>query len=332
MAVGADEREGLTIRQAGVADRGRVVELCRASLGWAPHDPNEAFFAWKHDENPFGPSPAWVAETENGDLAGLRVFLRWRFRTPDGATLRAVRAVDTATHPDHQGKGIFTRLTRGALPDLHDDGVDLIFNTPNDKSRPGYLKMGWSEVGRVPVGVRVASPRSLPRVLRARTAAELWSRPSDIGDPAPDVLADEAAVRGLLDACGPARGIATDRTVTYLQWRYRFPPLRYRAVLVGRTIEEGLVILRLRGRGPALEGAVCEVLAPDPARIKPAVRRIVRETAADHLLRCGGPGMVRDGFVPAPRLGPILTWRPIRHSGVPRMRELSLTFGDIELF
>ena len=92
------------------------------------------------------------------------------------------------------------------------------------------------------------------------------------------------------------------------------------------------MILRLRGRGPALEGAVCEVLAPDPTLIHPTVRGIVNEAGADYLLRCGGPAMVLDGFVPAPQLGPILTWRPIRRSGVPRMRELSLAFGDIELF
>ena len=332
MDVGAHEREGLTIRRAAVADRARIIQLCRASLGWGPDDPNEALFAWKHDENPFGASPVWVAETGDGEIAGLRVFLRWQFRTPEGTVLRAVRAVDTATHPDHRGKGIFTKLTLGAIPDLEDDGVDLIFNTPNDKSRPGYLKMGWSEVGRVPVGVRLASATSIPRVLRARTAAELWSRPSELGENAPDVLADTTAVERLLERCGAAPRIATDRTAAYLRWRYRFPPLRYRAVLVGRSIEEGLVILRLRGRGPALEVAVCEVLAPDPAMIRPSIRRIVDETAADHLLRCGGPAMVRDGFVRAPQLGPILTWRPICRSGVPAMKDLSLTFGDIELF
>ena len=334
MDVGAHEREGLTIRRAGGADRARIIELCRASLGWGPDDPNEAFFAWKHDENPFGPSPAWVAETGDGDIVGLRVFLRWRFHTPEGETLRAVRAVDTATHPDHQGKGIFTKLTLGAIPDLHDEGVDLIFNTPNDKSRPGYLKMGWSQVGRVPVGVRLASPTSLSRGCtgpnggRAVVAADragrarrrtYWPTSAAVRRPARC-----AAVRRI--GSPPTGPSPTSSGAT------GFAPLRYRAVLIGRSIEEGLVILRLRGRGPALEAAVCEVLVPDPARVRPAVRRIVDETEADHLLRCGGPAMVRDGFVPAPQLGPILTWRPICRSGVPAMKDLSLTFGDIELF
>lgn len=109
------ETDDLEIRRATDDDRPAVIDLCRASLGWKAGDPNEAFFAWKHDQNAFGTSPAWVAVTPDGTLAGLRVFLRWRFRRPDGSTFDAVRAVDTATHPDWQGRGIFTRLTLGAL-------------------------------------------------------------------------------------------------------------------------------------------------------------------------------------------------------------------------
>ena len=121
-------------------------------------------FAWKHDENPFGQSPARVAEDDSGTLVGLRTFLRWRFRRPDGTTLSAVRAVGTATHPDWQGRGIFSRLTLSALDDLRDAGVDRVFNTPNDKSRPGYLRMGWQQVGKVPVSVRLTGPRSIAKL------------------------------------------------------------------------------------------------------------------------------------------------------------------------
>lgn len=322
----------LTLRRATEQDRPAIIALCRASLGWVDGDPNEAFFAWKHDENPFGTSPAWVAVAEDGALVGLRVFLRWRFRTPQGGSLSAVRAVDTATHPDWQGKGIFTKLTLGALPDLGDDGVDLVFNTPNDKSRPGYLKMGWSEVGRVPVGVRLGSVGSLRSVLGARTAASMWSEPVDLGERAADVLADTDAVERLLGACGSPAGIATDRSAAYLQWRYRFQPLRYRAVLVGHRVEDGVVVVRFRRRGSALEGAVCEVLVPGDRSLRDVMASAAKASGADYLLRCTGVRGIRDGFVPAPQLGPILTWRPVRRPGVPRMAELDLALGDVELF
>ena len=47
----------LLLRSATSDDRPAIIELCRQSLGWTEDDPNEAFFEWKHDENPFGPSP-----------------------------------------------------------------------------------------------------------------------------------------------------------------------------------------------------------------------------------------------------------------------------------
>src|SRR4029450_11514322 len=111
-------------------------------------------------------------------LIGLRAFMRWRLAAGD-RDLAAVRAVDTATHPDFQGMGVFSRLTRAAL-DAMEGQVDLVFNTPNGKSGPGYLKLGWREVGRVPVAVRVRRP------LRLLTAARrsLRTAPAVAADPA----------------------------------------------------------------------------------------------------------------------------------------------------
>ena len=57
---------------------------------------------------------------------------------------RAVRAVDTITAPEARGRGVFTRFTLAILSNeiTRDDDVSFVFNTPNDQSRPGYLKMG----------------------------------------------------------------------------------------------------------------------------------------------------------------------------------------------
>ena len=157
-------------------DLPRVLDLLEASLGGGPAGRRQPeLFRWKHLENPFGPSFMLGAEHE-GRLVGLRAFMRWRF-TALGDRLEAARAVDTATHPDYQGMGIFTRLTL-ALLEVIDGHVDLVFNTPNAKSGPGYLKMGWSEVGRLPVTVRPRRPLRL-----------LGGRPG----PAPQVLAAPAA-------------------------------------------------------------------------------------------------------------------------------------------
>ncbi len=149
--------DGLAIREATAEDRPAIIELCRAALGWGDDPRFEQLFSWKHDENAFGPSYMWVA-TDGDRIVGLRAFMRWEFARR-GEMLRAVRAVDTATHPDYQGKGLFTAMTMHGLDEIRDDGIDFVFNTPNDKSRPGYVKMGWREVGKLPVAIRVAGPR-----------------------------------------------------------------------------------------------------------------------------------------------------------------------------
>src|SRR5687767_6957749 len=114
-----------------------LMELLAASLRWVPDELFGRFFAWKHEQGPFGASPAWVA-LDGERLAGFRTFLRWEFNHPDGRIRRGVRAVDTATHPDYQGRGIFRDLTLQALDHLRADGVDFVFNTPNAQSLPGY--------------------------------------------------------------------------------------------------------------------------------------------------------------------------------------------------
>ena len=49
-----------------------------------------------------------------------------------------------------------SRSTRSKA--LRGEGVGFVFNTPNDQSRPGYLKMDWKLVERLPV---LARPRAL---------------------------------------------------------------------------------------------------------------------------------------------------------------------------
>lgn len=324
------EPDELTIRRAEAVDRPAVVALCRSALGWKADDPSEAFFAWKHDQNAFGSSPAWVAETGDGELVGLRMFLRWRFRASDGSTFDAVRAVDTATHPDWQGKGIFTRLTLGALPDLESDGIANVFNTPNDKSRPGYLKMGWTELGRAPVSLRVRSALTAHRLAGARAAADKWSAATDVGADAGECLADHAAVERMLARAGTPGGIATDRTAEFLRWRYSFGPLRYRVVPLGDGLADGVVVFRLRRRGTAMEATIADVVAPAGAPVGRAVAYILRASGADYAIR-GGSG-TSGGFLPASRIGPILTWRELAVRSTPELSDLDLVLGDVELF
>jgi GNAT superfamily N-acetyltransferase len=292
----------MTVRPAADDDLPGILALAEVGLGWEADRRHEALFRWKHVDNPFGCSPLWVA-VDAGRVVALRAFLRWEF-VRAGEVVRAVRAVDTVTHPDYRGRGLFRRLTLEALDALRDDGVAFVFNTPNDQSRPGYLSMGWRVVGRLPMSVRV---RSVARM--ARVPAATWSEPT--GGTA--VVVDVAPVR--------SGRLTTRRTAEYLAWRYGMPDLHYASVQVG----DATAYYRVRRRGQATEAAVCDVVG------QPATKAMVtaaRAAGADYAVCLGR----RRGFVPVPGQGPVLTWRGLCDERPPSRRHFDLSLGDIELF
>jgi glycosyltransferase involved in cell wall biosynthesis/predicted N-acetyltransferase YhbS len=316
---------GLQIREATADDRTAILELCRSTLGWNDDPRFERLFTWKHDENAFGPSYLWVA-TDGGRIVGLRAFMRWEF-VRDGEVLPAVRAVDTATHPDYQGKGLFTAMALHGLEALQADGIAFVFNTPNDKSRPGYLKMGWREVGRLPASVRFRGITSAARSLRARVPAELWSSPTAAGQPFAPWF-DQAG--GTVAVDEPAgRCLATRWSPDALRWRFGVPELDYR--LAASDDGATAVVFRERRRATARELVVLARLRGDCAGADRLAGRLLRTTRADHCLRLGSP-RPSAGFGPLPGGGPILTWRAVTRHGMPPLPDWSLTMGDVELF
>jgi hypothetical protein len=332
------------IRRATDADQAALVALCGQALGWTVGEPNDELFDWKHRRSPFGRSPMWLAETDDGPVA-LRAMLRWELATPRGDVVRAVRAVDTATRADHRGRGLFRSLTLGAVEALTAEGVDLVFNTPNERSRPGYLAMGWQVVGRVPVAVALPSVRALPRLRAARGPARKWSSPTSAGRDAGEVLGDPSAAAALVGALAPRRALATPRTPAYLRWRYVDGPVAYRTLALGADPAEGLAVFRLRRRGGSTEASVAELLVPDDGaeeRRRRLVGAVLRATRPDHLLvactpppsrpRSLGSVLGRWPAVRAPGLGPILTSRPLAGAACPAPADWDLDLGDVELF
>jgi GNAT superfamily N-acetyltransferase len=311
----------LVIRPYTDADEDDVLDLLALGLGKQVDDRYRAFFRWKHLANPFGRSSIWLGERE-GRLVGVRSFLRWRFVDPEARPVEAARAVDTVTHPDHQGQGIFRRLTLHGLNALRNEGVDFVFNTPNDQSRPANLTLGWEVEGRIPMVVRPRSPGSLWRMARARTAAEVWSRDVAVGEPIGLVL---DGMGQLTPSAVPSR-LVTDRSRDFLKWRYEgCPSVASRAL----PVEGGAVVVRFRRRGGALECTVGDVVGKvDPAAAGRAARSAMREVGADYAIATAGTPI--RGMVTAPGLGPLQTRRAV--SDDPSRLPLALALGDVEMF
>ncbi len=330
---------GITVRRATDDELDSVIRVCGEALGWSGADDDASFFVWKHVDNPFGRSPIWVAVSDDpadgsAGIVGVRVLMRWELERDDGRVLTMARAVDTATLPSHQGLGIFSRLTMAAVDELMAEGVPAIFNTPNDKSRPGYLKMGWASLGRVPVVVRPRRPTAIAAMARSRVAAAKWGDPTEVGiDPAV-AFADDEAVEAALRRCHrSAEGCwSTALTVPYLRWRSSYGPLACRVLPLGDSVADGFVLFRLRRRGELTQLSVLHLAARRAADARRAIARLLTETGADVAMasdRWLGP---RSGMIPLPAAGPILTWRTLADPEAVTLSRLDLSLGAIELF
>lgn len=328
----------MEITRADPGHEPQILALAQMALRWGDDQRYQDLYRWKHDENPFGASSRWVA-LEGGQVVGFRVFLNWRFRRSDGSNAWAVRAVDTATHPDHQGKGIFRALTTGSLEELRAMGVDFVFNTPNDQSRPGYLKMGWIELGRPPVAMTPRpSPASVIRVARSRTSAERWSLPTDVGRPAADLTADPEELSRLL-ALVPSRPgrWSTDRDVSWFGWRYGLSHLHYRVLTTGdlgppSSRERGAAVFRIRRRGRALEATIALLMIADPEVGRRLVREVLRATGADYALSAGSGRWGSSPSISLPAFSPLVTWRAVSQTRPASLGDFDFAVGDLELF
>lgn len=319
----------MRIRHYEDGDAAAILELLRLALGENSVTPRvNAYWEWKHDLNPFGRSLRLLATDESG-LVGLRAFMRWNFLGPDGKFVRAVRAVDTATHPNHRRKGLFSRLTRQALEEAAAEGVGFVFNTPNEKSLPGYLKLGWEVVCRWPVYVKPLKPlRFVLGVVRSRLGL---SAPAGTFIPEPPLKAWEGQ-----DAPEPRTtfGLRTPRDRAYLEWRYgRHPTVRY------FTFENdgGMAVLRPNLRFGLREIVLVELFPGDPERL---IQGLVEEVQGDYLIAHFAETspelemLKQAGFGRAPGQGMIFTTR-ILDEGLALARQAGswdLSLGDLELF
>lgn len=210
----------MQIREATELDIPEILKVLKASLGETSSKKTEAVWRYKHLNNPFGKSLVLVAE-ENNKLIGVRAFMRWEWQLSD-RVFSAFRAVDTATHPDHQGKGIFKKLTLTALDLAKEQGNDFIFNTPNTQSKPGYLKMGWQEVDNIRVKFIFVNPL-------------YWKKDDKAIYQVENSIENSNSLRKIItrrNSLFKTHGkLFTPVSLEFLNWRYEKNPLQQYAVM-----------------------------------------------------------------------------------------------------
>ena len=329
------------VRAGTAADTPEILKLIATSYECQSDPSRLRYWLWKHEQNPFGASPCLVG-TSDGRIVGVRMFLRWVWCSGD-QTVRAVRAVDTATLPEWRGKGVFSRLTMRLVEQMQDEGVRFIYNTPNGKSMPGYLKMGWAPVTRIPLWVRpvrlsMAARRAFSNVPTPLPTFEHFGTITE-------VLEDRRLPAFLRNVAIHDERYHTPRTTSYLGWRYgNIPGISYAARLHVDGDAGALVIARGRVRGHLCEVTISELLVTPSTRGvqigRALLADLVRSTDADYVAACAAKGTVerqalaRAGFLPVPYLGPHFTARRLDSTGLDPAQwgNWRCSIGDLEVF
>jgi GNAT superfamily N-acetyltransferase len=300
------------VRFATLEDTLQIVELLKRSLGESLMPKTEAFWRWKHHENPFGKSPVLLA-FEGELLVGVRAFMRWEWQDRN-KIYKAVRAVDTATHPDYQGRGIFRMLTQQLVVVCQSEGINFIFNTPNEGSRPGYLKMGWRSLGRLPVFLR-------PHFSFMKKRKEFDNKYSFNSSKAIQLLEDAPRV-------GSDR-LSTHQSFSYLNWRYRMNPhVQYYAF--GEPTSY-VIFFRLKPTRWGVEFRIADVLLDSnqsQQQVKKHLQNVVHQSGAS-IVTWSGPCPLW-GFKLS--IGPIVTYRTLSFHNSLSFDVWRPSLGDLEVF
>ena len=336
--------ETIVLRTPEADDLPEIIQLLKISLGEGIIPRDEDFWRWKHQQNIFGPSPAVVAQA-GPKIIGLRTFIRWQWRSNQD-DVRAVRAVDTVVDPKWRGKKIFSRLTIELMNQMKAEGVHFIFNTPNKSSLPGYRKLGWVIVGRIPLWIRplklfrIASSFFKKGPRQSTTELEDYSEITELfKQPGLETFLQNLMVS--------ERRYHTVRTIEYLRWRYgTIAGFTYHAKWRLEKQDGAVLIFRKRIRRDLQELSISEILvSPGKTGIEIAVsllRELVALCNADYVIataRAATPELAvfrRSRFLPFGAVGPVFTVRVLNEpQNLPDPSVWSnwrCSIGDIEIF
>lgn len=127
---------------------------------------NEHYLRWQYLQNPHGAVIGFDAY-HGSELAAHYAVIPRSYQ--QGAQkFTAALSLNTATHPDHQGKGLFVSLASATYEAAAKSGIQFVLGVANANSVPGFVRrLGFFEVGQVNLRLNWRAP------LRAESALDI---------------------------------------------------------------------------------------------------------------------------------------------------------------
>lgn len=142
--------------QTDDASLARYADLFRSCFPDARHL-NETYLRWLYRENPDGEVLGYDA-IEGERLAGHYACIPVTVDT-FGIQRRGMLSLNTATHPDFQGRGLFTKLATLTYELGAERGMESVYGIANANSTPGFVrKLGFSLISSLDARLGIGTP------------------------------------------------------------------------------------------------------------------------------------------------------------------------------
>ncbi len=211
-----------TIREAGPDDMDSIRALYAEVWGY---NRPRSFDHWRWFTSPDGKCP--IALAMDGDrAAGFYTVWPAKLRLGSEVVLGG-QSMDTMTHPDYQGQGMFVKLAQACYDLAAARGFEVLYGFPNPLSYPGFVRrLNWDHSGDIHHWIRPLRLSRHPRVPAALgpladAAAALLPRGRTQGVEIAVGKPEPTALQGLLGQWCAERDVCRiDRNTAWLDWRY----------------------------------------------------------------------------------------------------------------
>lgn len=313
MTTGSDVQ--IHIRPYTANDAPGVREVLEATYG-AKATPAAVYDWWSLGYAP--EAHGFMVAESGGRIVGVQPMELFPYSDGDLA-LRGGMLTGVAVHPEFQRRGIFMELVQACEAAAWRQGAAFVTTMPNERSRPGFIKMGYVDLGRRRLLMRLLRPGTLGGLKvpvaghlggwMAGGLQEIWARTeASPGIRVREVAAPDPGWERLFQGQAARHpGLALSRSGRWLQWRYAMAPpgRQYRcfeamakggdligAVVTTQEVRDGVTmayVMDLAVERPGLTGALMgPVLAALSAGGAHAVTAVVSSPALVEILRSAG--------------------------------------------
>ena len=252
------------------ADVNELVALCQHQPGKAAAV-SAAYIRWQREANPAGIAQLGVAkETPSGKIIGLIWLLPLRMQVGDRVYLGS-QSLYALVHPDHRGRGIFSRLVQFCDRCGEGQGYRFAYGFPNPASHPLFVhRLNWTHLGEARLYIRPLNPaRLLARRLGFKELSWLPAGTGPFYRPRPlparaaqlavaEVETQDHALDDFWERVRCKYPLMVVRDRTFLHWRYTQIPDRSYRLIAAR--QEGRIQAIIILRKVEIQGIPCGMI------------------------------------------------------------------------